>query len=70
LPNSGREAQGGTFDDDANRLTKYYGFGFDPAGTFAVDGLQIVDAAEPSSVALAALGLIGLAAWGWRRKRA
>ena len=24
---------------------------------------------EPSSVALAALGLIGLAAWGWRRRR-
>ena len=31
---------------------------------------QITIVPEPSSVVLAAIGLIGLAAWGWRRKRA
>ena len=30
---------------------------------------QITIVPEPSSVVLAAVGLIGLAAWGWRRKR-
>ncbi len=30
----------------------------------------LVTVPEPSSVILAALGLVGLAAWGWRRKRA
>jgi hypothetical protein len=30
---------------------------------------QITIVPEPSSVVLAAIGLIGLAAWGWRRKR-
>ena len=39
---------------------------------FVTDGivvLQVTFVPEPSTIALAAFGLIGLAAWGWRRKR-
>ena len=32
-------------------------------------GLDVIGIPEPSSFVLAALGLIGLAVWGWRRKR-
>jgi hypothetical protein len=38
-------------------------------GSALVEGLQIVAVPEPSSIALAAFGFIGLMAWGWRRQK-
>ncbi|MBI3839046.1 MAG: PEP-CTERM sorting domain-containing protein [Planctomycetia bacterium] len=41
-------------------------------GTFGgayVDALSLASIPEPSSIVLAALGLLGLAAWGWRRRK-
>lgn len=38
-------------------------------GPIALGGVAIFPIPEPSSLVLAALGLIGLAAYGWRRKR-
>ncbi len=42
---------------------------FQPTGVSDTVGFRLAMVPEPSSVVLAALGLIGLAAWGWRRKR-
>jgi len=39
----------------------------DPGGS--VQAFLLTPIPEPSSLVIAALGLIGLAAWGWRRKR-
>jgi hypothetical protein len=52
-------ARAGVPRDVTNIIYEYYG---GKAG-------QITIVPEPSTVVLAAIGLIGLAAWGWRRKR-
>ena len=41
----------------------------DPKDSVSVFGFRVALVPEPSGFVLAALGLIGLAAWGWRRTR-
>ena len=40
-----------------------------PGSGASVFGFRVATVPEPSTAVLAALGLIGFAAWGWRRKR-
>ena len=66
---SSRDLRGGSWDSystsdlvSANRLN------FNPAVAFSTFGFRVASVPEPSSFVLAALGLISLAAWRWRRK--
>jgi len=52
------------FNVDVSLINKVT-FAFGSAGTNNLVGVP-----EPSTLALAAFGFVGLAAWGWRRKRA
>ena len=63
---------GGAVEDSFGN-TEFIGNLPDGGATFVYeyfDGTagQITIVPEPSSVVLAAIGLVGLAAWGWRRK--
>jgi hypothetical protein len=57
------------FDRAGNFLQKIHGANAGGPSNILYWGGEIYTIPEPSSVVLAALGLIGLAAWGWRRKR-
>jgi hypothetical protein len=46
----------------------FQGLGVTPASVLPEIGFRVAMVPEPSSVTLAAFGLVGLAAWGWRRR--
>lgn len=57
------------FDRAGNFLQKIHGAAAGGPMNILYWGGEIYTIPEPSSAILGALGLIGLAAWGWRRKR-
>jgi hypothetical protein len=63
----GLDAHAGTFDDQSSRAHNF-GMGFEGYGL--VTRFQYSPAPEPTTLTLAALGGLGLAAAGWRRRRA
>jgi formylglycine-generating enzyme required for sulfatase activity len=69
-----RGLRGGSWSGNSYDLSSLGRESYNPAlGNNGGIGFRLASIAtvpEPSSVTLAALGLIGLAAWGWRRKRA
>jgi len=68
--NSNRVYRGGSFAFNASFLRSLGWPSALPSATSAVIGFRLASVPEPSTLALAAFGFIGLAAWCWRRKRA
>jgi formylglycine-generating enzyme required for sulfatase activity len=65
-----RGRRGGSFDSAGTTdLKPFIRFRNRPTSRMLDTGFRVATVPEPSSFFLAALGLIGLAAWGWRRKR-
>ena len=67
--NSFRGYRGGSYDDnvfalEGSSLNRGHAF---PTSGGATVGFRLAMTPEPSTLALATFGFIGLAAWGWRR---
>ena len=69
LIGSSRGLRGGSFNNSSIGLLSSSRNGLVPSnGGFSI-GFRVAMVPEPSSLMLAAFGFIGLAAWGWRRRR-
>jgi formylglycine-generating enzyme required for sulfatase activity len=68
---SSRGIRGGSFlsgiEPDVLRSSSRYSA--NPTDENVIFGFRVATVPEPSTLLLAAVGLIGLAAWGWRRRR-
>ena len=64
-----RGVRGGSFGDSSSLLLASFRINAFPAGEDADIGFRVAMVPEPSSFVLAALGLIGLVAYGWRQRR-
>jgi Sulfatase-modifying factor enzyme 1/PEP-CTERM motif len=66
---SSRGVRGGSYSTPSDRLLATYRDSVDPALDSGAVGFRVATIPEPSTVVLAALGLVGLAALGWRRRK-
>ena len=69
ISGSFRGQRGAAWDDDfmfnwsGNRFSNF------PVGESHAIGFRVAETPEPSTLVLAAFGFLGLAAWGWRRRK-
>jgi formylglycine-generating enzyme len=70
LIGSFRGIRGGSWGSPDSNLLSSFRDSFNPSFTSGIGvGFRLAMIPEPSSLVLAALGLIGFAAWGWRRRK-